>query len=106
MEALLVKLAEFREESKKLSKIYGDTIPPQGGSIRPRFDASDGRDRRVHGAVPSSSSLFSNKKCRICKQLESDGFGERFYEDHLSTEIIGCPLYIKMSTEERWDLLH
>ena len=41
------------------------------------------------------------RDCRVCKQLEVEGYGEKLYEDHLSEEITGCPMFIKMNTEER-----
>ena len=74
--------------------------------IRSRVDNFDlkGKGHPSTGIVDEGPSV--NKSCRVCKQLESEGFGEKFYEDHLSVKVTGCPLWIKMSIDERWDLLH
>ena len=105
MEALFTKLAEFRAEVKRLSKIYGDVIPPQIGSVGNRLDSYT-KEKGSRSASHADSTLSLNRNCRVCKQLELEGYGERFFEDHISSEVVGCPLWIKMSIDERWDLLH
>ena len=109
MEKVLEKMAEFRNDARKAAKIYGDKVPP--GAV------DTGKKDKVAGIPDFSGSkqsrtvsqtdlqLKRRPDCRICKQLETDGYGERLFEDHFSNEATGCPMFIKMNTEERNEMV-
>ena len=109
LENMLRKMGDFREEAREAAKVYGDKLPPLDFETSGKRTAGTGNVASLAGSggnQPPVMTQVENRKrkvldCRICKQLEADGYGERLFEDHLSAEVAGCPLFIKMNTEER-----
>ena len=107
LENMLKKMAEFREEAREAAKVYGDRLPPQEfGTVRKEAIASGKFSSSSNSKPPARASTAETQRrtvsdCRVCKQLEADGYGEQLYNDHLSAEVTGCPMFIKMNTEER-----
>ena len=117
LENMLKKMGDFREEAREAAKVYGDKLPPlEFGTVGKRVtgtgnSATTAAESETSSTSPKnppvSVSQAENQQrrkvldCRVCKQLQADGYGERLFEDHLSAEVTGCPLFIKMNTEER-----
>ena len=105
MEAMLKKMGEFREEAREAAKVYGDRLPPREyGTVGRELSGKSSPSPNLRlptSASPAETQRRTVSDCRVCKQLEADGYGESLYKDHLSSEVIGCPMFIKMNTEER-----
>ena len=102
MEQLLVKLSEFREDAREMAKIYGDKVPQGNTAVSGAGVAT----KKPAVLSQAGVQLTDRPDCRVCKQLQSEGYGEPLFVDHLSAEITGCPMFIKMKLEHRWDRVH
>ena len=105
LEAVLTKFSSFREKARRFGKVYGDKVPPGGGSVGSVIKQPEKHSDK-HSAQPGTffRAAQDYPECRICKQLESDGTSEKLYEKHLSTYPTGCPRFISMKMVKRKDM--
>ena len=100
LENMLKKMGDFREEAREAAKVYGDKLPPlEFGTAGKRVtgtgnSATTAAESETSSTSPKnppvSVSQAENQQrrkvldCRVCKQLQADGYGERLFEDHMS----------------------
>ena len=99
MEAVLEKVAEFRSEAQELQQ-----IDEAAG-----LNIGKGEGNKVESinnqiATPAFKPPRRDDKCRICTTLETQGDTDDLYEDHLHDFPSGCPRYIRMSVEDRFQI--
>ena len=105
LEAVLTKLATFRDKARRLGKVYGDKVPPGASSGILSGGEKTGatvkqHDKQIEKHTAQPGTLYKSAKkyseCKICKQLESEGTTSNLYDNHLSTFPTGCPNFITM----------
>ena len=106
LEKILKRIGEFRDRAREAAKVYGDKLPPSENIGSGRKSSGSGSSTSPSTREPGNAAQVGDQRkrvhnCRVCKQLENDGYGEKIFDNHLTAELMGCPLFIKMNTEER-----
>ena len=102
MEAILEKVAELRVEAQELQQIE------EAASLN--IGKVEGKKNRENNpsvqsmAMPAYKPPRRDEKCRICTTLETQGDTDNLYDDHLHDHPSGCPRYIKMTIEQRFEI--
>ena len=78
-----------------------DRLKPDSGAKSSGSGGGSSGSPRSH-AVINFSQPQRYEDCRICQVLETEG-EEDLYDAHLSTWPTGCPKFIQMSSDERFD---
>ena len=102
MEAILEKVAELRVEAQELQQIE-EAASLNIGKVEGKKNREN--NPSVHSmAMPAYKPPRRDEKCRICTTLESQGDTDNLYDDHLHDHPSGCPRYIKMTIEQRFEI--
>ena len=103
LEAVLLKLASFRDKSRKFGKVYGDKVPP--GVVSSVGEKSTSSTKQTEKVTAQPGTFFQPAQdypdCRVCTQLEKEGSSDKLFEKHLSTYPTGCPQFITMKMVQR-----
>ena len=91
-----------KENEGRNSGKYGARFSQKGGGR--------GGSKRDSSVCPLSMSaaMFTTfkypqrfDKCRVCSLLDKEGITEGLYEEHLTDNPVGCPLFAKMGIEDK-----
>ena len=110
--SIVGKLEEFRAEC--LDHQFAESLDLKKKSGAPSSD--DKPTKPIKSAQQANQkfvplkgvSFFSKPKrdenCRICKMYDSKGDTRNLYDDHHSNYATGCPRYIELKVEERFEV--
>ena len=103
LEAVLTKLGAFRDKARRLGRVYGDKVPPGVSSSGGERGATPSKQAEKLTAQPGTvfKAAQEDPDCRICKQLESEGYTDKFFVNHLSSYSTGCPHFMAMKIAQR-----
>ena len=110
MASIVTKLEEFRDEC--LAHQFADSLDVKkknGGAV---IEDKGGKPKSTHATqkfvLLKGITFFSkprrDENCRICKMYDSKGDTRNLYDDHYSNYPTGCPRYIELSVEERFEV--
>ena len=122
LEAIAEKISAFRLKAQDLQKVTEEPIS---------FAAGNGSGSGAGGAIAGSGGVGGGKKpnqannvitynempalamykpprrddkCRICSTLEAEGDTSNLYDNHLNSFPTGCPRYIGMRVDQRFNI--